>query len=245
MKKTVIVTGGSRGIGAAAAKKFAEQGCGVVINYLKSETAALELQDLLTKSGCEAVAVKADVSDRSQVDRMIAEALDRFGSIDILINNAGIAEQKLFTDITESDWNRMVGVHLTGTFHCCQAVLPTLIHQKSGCILNISSIWGMTGASCEVHYSAAKAGVIGMTRALAKELGPSGIRVNCVAPGIIDTDMNAALTEEDRRQLRDETPMGVFGTPGDIADTLLFLASDRAKFITGQVLSPNGGFVIG
>ena len=186
----------------------------------------------------------ADVSKSNDVKRMVNDVIERYGKIDVLINNAGVAQQKLFTDITDEDWERMVSINLTGTFNCCRAVIPHMVSRKSGSIINTSSIWGMTGASCEVHYSAVKAGIIGMTKALAKELGPSGIRVNCVAPGVINTRMNANLSVSDLEGLADETPLGRLGTTNEVASTSLFLASNAAEFITGQVISPNGGFVI-
>jgi len=244
MKKTVLITGSSRGIGRAIAALFAEQGCNVVINYLHAEKQAQSLLASLTSQGYPAIAVKADVSDMDQVKAMTAQSIARFGQIDVLINNAGIAQQKLFTDITEEDWDRMLNIHVKGMFNCCQCVLPAMISRKQGKIINIASIWGMTGASCEVHYSTAKAAMIGFTKALAKELGPSNIQVNCVAPGIIDTEMNASLKEQERLILKEETPLMRFGTPADVASAVLYLASDSADFLTGQVISPNGGLVI-
>ncbi|HRY13558.1 MAG TPA: 3-oxoacyl-ACP reductase FabG [Syntrophomonadaceae bacterium] len=244
MKKTVLITGGSRGIGRASAQLFARQGWNVAVNYLHSQQAALDLVAELTGEGCEVMACQADVSIREQVAGMVREVGDRFGSIEVLINNAGIAQQKLFTDITPEDWDAMLDVNVKGIFNCCQAVVPGMISRKRGKIINLASIWGLTGASCEVHYSTAKAAVIGFTKALARELGPSNIQVNCVAPGIIDTDMNASLLEDDRCRLIEATPLMRFGTPQDIAYALLFLASEQADFLTGQVLSPNGGFVI-
>lgn len=240
MPSTVLITGASRGIGAAAARLFAQKGWQVAANYCQSEKEARAL----AASHPGILAVQADVADRGQVDRMTKEVLHQFGHIDVLINNAGIAQQKLFTDVTETEWERLFSVNVTGVFHCCQAVLPGMIRRKRGKILNLSSIWGMTGASCEVAYSAAKAAVIGLSKALAKEVGPSGITVNCVAPGVIDTQMNAALDDETRACLREETPLGVLGKPEDVANLLFFLASEQADFITGQVISPNGGFVI-
>ncbi len=240
MPSTVLITGASRGIGAAAARLFAQKGWQVAANYCQSEREAR----VLAASHPGILAVQADVADRGQVDRMTKEVLHQFGHIDVLINNAGIAQQKLFTDVTETEWERLFSVNVTGVFHCCQAVLPGMIRRQRGKILNLSSIWGMTGASCEVAYSAAKAAVIGLSKALAKEVGPSGITVNCVAPGVIDTQMNAALDDETRAGLREETPLGVLGKPEDVANLLFFLASEQADFITGQVISPNGGFVI-
>ena len=244
MKKTILVTGSSKGIGRATAELFAENNYNVVINYLHSKEDAAALVLLLKKRGHSVMAYKADVSNREQVEAMVDSCITRFGSIDILVNNAGIAQQKLFTEITADDWDNMMNVNVKGMFHCCQCVLPYMITKKQGKIINISSIWGMTGASCEVHYSTAKAAVIGFTKALARELGPSNIQVNCVAPGIIATDMNASLDECERTMLMQDTPLMRLGTPADIAHAILYLASDKADFLTGQVLSPNGGFVI-
>lgn len=240
MPATVLITGASRGIGAAAARLFAQRGWQVAINYHQSEEAARTL----AASHKNIFAVQADVADRRQVNHMVEEVLCQLGHIDVLINNAGIARQTLFTDVTEAEWDRMFSVNVKGVYHCCQAVLPGMIRRQKGKIINLSSIWGMTGASCEVPYSASKAAVIGLTKALAKEVGPSGITVNCVAPGVIDTDMNAALCEEAREALREETPLGVLGRPEDVASLLYFLADSQADFITGQVISPNGGFLI-
>lgn len=244
MSKVVLITGSSRGIGRAAAELFARNGYKTAINYYKSEDKALELAENLKSEGYCASVFKCDVSDLNQVQDMVKDCESKLGSIDVLINNAGIAQQKLFTDLTAEDWERMFSVDVTGVFNCCRSVLPSMIRRHSGKIINVSSIWGICGASCEVHYSAAKAAVIGLTKALAKEVGPSNIQVNCVAPGVIDTEMNGALSEDDKAALCDETPLGRFGTPYDIAQTMLFLASPAADFITGQVISPNGGFVI-
>lgn len=240
--KTILITGASSGIGSATAILFAQKGYQVVINYYRSEQAAKILCESLNDSGCHCIALRADVSNRAQVDAMFAEARKQFGGVDILVNNAGIAAQKLFTDITADDWERMLAVNLTGVFNCCQAALPYMLHQKAGNIVNVSSVWGETGASCEVHYSAAKAGVIGLTKALAKELGPSNIRVNCVAPGVVSTRMNSSLSIQDLTQLTEETPLGRIADASEIAKTIYFLTSSYSSFITGQVLSPNGGF---
>ena len=223
---------------------FAQNGYDVIINYCSSAESAILLEKSLKENGFSALSYMADVSKSNDVKRMVNDVIERYGKIDVLINNAGIAQQKLFTDITDEDWERMVSINLTGTFNCCRAVIPHMVSRKSGSIINTSSIWGMTGASCEVHYSAVKAGIIGMTKALAKELGPSGIRVNCVAPGVINTRMNANLSVSDLEGLADETPLGRLGTTNEVASTSLFLASNAAEFITGQVISPNGGFVI-
>lgn len=244
MCKTVLITGASRGIGKESAILFAKSGYNVVINYLNSEKSALELCDSLSIYQNNYIAIKADVSDANQVDKMIDFATNTFGTIDVLVNNAGIAQQKLFTEISSNDWDTMFNINVKGVYNCCRKVVPLMIQKKSGKIINISSMWGITGASCEVHYSAAKAAIIGFTKALAKELGPSNINVNCVAPGIIETDMNSALDEETINSLKYETPLGNIGKCNDIAQTILFLASENSSFITGQVISPNGGFVI-
>ena len=207
MKKTVLITGASKGIGATMAIRFAEKGYNVVMNYNSSIQSALILQDSLRESGYEVTAFKANVKNRLEVDLMVKETLYKYGSIDILINNAGVSNTDLFTHLSEQDWNDIVGVNLTGVFNCCQAVLPHMINNKSGSILNISSMWGEVGASCEVAYSATKAGVIGLTKALAKEVGPSGITVNCIAPGLIETSMNQNLAIEDIENIVDETPL--------------------------------------
>ena len=242
--RNVLITGASRGIGAETARLFARSGDRVMINYCSSEKAAEELCVGLLSEGCEAFTIKADVSDPEAVRMMFAQIERDFGGADVLVNNAGIAQTKLFTDITDEDWQRMIAVDLSGAFYCCRSALPYMIRKKCGRIINVSSMWGQTGGSCEVHYSAAKAGLIGLTKALAKEEGLSGVTVNCVAPGVIRTDMTANLTEEDLCALAEETPTGAIGEPSDVARAILFLASDEAGFITGQVLSVSGGFVI-
>ena len=244
MSGTVIVTGASRGIGKACALAFGKSGADVIVNYTRSKEKAEEVCEEISKFGGRALPFCADVADRKAVDEMIAFAHSNFGSVSTLVNNAGIAEQIMFCDITEEKWDRMFAVDVKGVYNCIQAALPDMIHNKSGRIINISSMWGITGASCEVHYSAAKAAVIGMTKALAKELGPSGITVNVIAPGVISTEMNGNISEEIMSELKEETPIGRIGTPEDIAETALFLASPKASFITGEVISVNGGFVI-
>jgi len=244
MKRSVIITGASRGIGRAIAEVMASNGFHVLINYNRSEDAAVELKEKLIRQGFSADIFKADVSKRCEVDKMVDYCLDRFGTVDILVNNAGVSQSKLFTDITEEDWNMMVDINLKGAFNCTQSILKYLIPKKKGKIINISSIWGITGASCEVHYSAVKAGLIGLTKALAKELGPSNIQVNCIAPGVIQTDMLSEFTEDDLNVLKENTPLMRLGTVWDIAACAAFLVSEGADFITGQVISPNGGFVI-
>lgn len=242
--KTVLITGGSRGIGAAAARAFAQAGWKVAINYCRSAQAAQALAAELCAQGGQALVVPGDVAVRSQVVQMVETVRKELGDPDLLINNAGISQQALFTDLTEEDWDRMFAVHVKGAFHCCQEVLPAMIRRRSGQIINISSMWGQVGGSCEVHYSAAKAALIGFTKALAKEVGPSQVRVNCVAPGVIATEMNGHLSPADLEALREETPLETIGAPEDVASLLVFLASDQARFITGQVIAPNGGIVI-
>ncbi len=240
MKKTVIITGASRGIGKAMAQDFWASGYNVLINYRNSRDKAIALKGQL--GGAEIYC--ADVSCREQVDNMIEFCMNKFNSIDVLINNAGIAEFKLFTEITSEQWDNMINVNLKGTFNCCQSVLKNMLKNKKGKIINISSVWGLSGASCEVHYSTAKAGVIGLTKALAKELAPSNIQVNCIAPGVIQTDMNSNLSQDEIQQLINEIPTGRIGTPQDVASCALFLADEKNSYITGQVISPNGGFLI-
>ena len=235
----ILVTGGSRGIGAATVERFTANGDTVSFTYLKSVAAA---EELAARTG--AYAFPADSRDPDAIRAAVRAATAQSGPIDVLVNNAGIAAFRLFDEITTQEWRDMFGVHVEGAFHYIQSVLPDMIHRKAGKMINVSSIWGITGASCEVHYSAAKAALIGMTRALAKELGPSGITVNCVAPGVVDTDMNRALSEEDYRALREETPLGRIATASEIAESIFFLASPAADFVTGQVLSPNGGICI-
>ena len=243
-QKTVLITGAGRGIGAAAARVFAAAGYAVAVHYHTSEEAALALVQELADAGCTAIAVQADISDPEQVKRMVDNVLDNFCQLDILICNAGVAQQKLFGDLTDEDWRHMFAVNVDGVFHTIRAALPHFIHRKAGKILTVSSMWGQVGGSCEAAYSAAKAAVIGLTKALAKELGPSGITVNCVSPGVIQTDMNAHLDGETMAALAEETPLGAIGTPEDVAEAMWYLASDAARFVTGQVLAPNGGLVI-
>lgn len=239
MEKVVLITGGSRGIGEAAVKAFAAAGHRVAFVYNKSRDAAKKLEE-----ATGAFAICADVSVSHETNRAVSLATEKFGGIDVLVNNAGISQIKLFTEITDDDWSRMIGVNLTGCFNFSRAVAPGMIARKSGSIINVSSMWGEVGASCEVHYSAAKAGVIGLTKALAKELGPSRVRVNCIAPGVIDTEMNGELDEAARSALKEQTPLMRIGAPEEVARAILFLASDDADFITGQVIGVNGGFVI-
>ena len=241
---TVLITGAATGIGRATALSFAADGYNVAVHYNKSEQAALSLCADIAQQGGRAMAVHADISDVAQVKTMIQRVNEVFGHIDILVNNAGIAQSKLFTELTADDWNAMFDVNVKGVFHCCQSVLPDMISRKKGCIINVSSIWGLVGASIEVHYSAAKAAVIGLTKALAKELGPSGIRVNAVAPGIIATSMTHDLIGQKGAQLLESTPLRRFGTAEEIAGTIAFLCSPLAAFVTGEVMQVNGGIYI-
>ena len=244
--KNVLITGGAGGIGTALCQAFAREGCGVAVHYhSKKEKAEQLAAGLRNQYGVRASAVQADVSDRASVSRLFDAVDDALGSLELLVNNAGIAQQKLFTDITDNDWNSMISTNLSGVFYCCQEALKRyMIPSHSGVILNISSMWGQVGASCEVHYSAAKAGVIGLTKALAKEVGLSNIRVNCITPGVVMTDMMKDFDEETIQALKEETPLNILGTPEDIADAAVYLCSDKAKFITGQILGVNGGFII-
>lgn len=244
MKKVALITGSSRGIGRATAYQLAHDGYAVCVNYYERKDKADELVALLHGEGCEAIAVQADVSVRAQVNDMVARCERELGPVTLLVNNAGVAGQGLFQDVTDEEWDRYFGVNLCGARNTIQAVLPRMLHEKSGCIINISSIWGQHGASCEVTYSCTKHALIGLTRSLAMELAPSGIRVNCVAPGVIETDMVRVLGEETIRDLREQTPLGRIGKPEDIAAAVSYLASDKASFVTGQVLAVDGAFVL-
>lgn len=243
-KKSILITGASRGIGAACARLFAEEGWAVAVNYNSSEREALALCEDLTQKGCTVLPVKADVSNPEEVRLMVDSVLDNFCQLDTLLCNAGIGQTGLFSDLRYEEWRRLFAVNVDGAYHCIQAALPHFLARKQGSILTISSIWGMVGGSCEVAYSSTKSALIGLCKALAKELGPSNIRVNCIAPGVIETEMNGNLTKEDMEALCEETPLGCVGTPRNVADCALFLASEQGRFFTGQVLSPNGGFVI-
>ena len=238
--RTVLISGGDRGIGAAAARAFYAAGYRVAVFYHTNAEAAAALQKELPG----VLAVQCDVASRASCELAFRAAEQALGRVDVLVSNAGIAQQKLFTDITPDEWQHMLDVNLSGAFHLCQLALPGMIRRKAGRILTVSSMWGQTGGSCEVHYSAAKAGLIGLTKALAKEEGPSDITVNCVAPGVIDTDMMAAFTAEDKAALAEETPVGRLGSADEVAKLLVFLAGEDAGYITGQVFGVNGGLVI-
>ncbi len=240
--KTVLITGGSRGIGKCIAENLARDGYNVVLNYNKSEKQAKQIQKDLKEQGILIEIYKADVSKREEVKKMVKFSNSKFGNVDILINNAGIAKLEMFNDITDEEWNEMLSTNLNSVFYCTQEVLPGMIHNKNGCIINISSIWGLVGASCEVAYSVSKAGINGMTKALAKELGPSNIRVNSIAPGVIDTEMNNNIDNAIKEEIKNETPLGRIGRPIDIYRCVKWLIED--EFTTGQIISPNGGYVI-
>ena len=242
--KTVLVTGASGGIGSAAALELARRGWNVALHYRSNQAAARQVEQDILALGGTAKAYQADLTQEAQVEALFAAAEGDFGFVEGLVNNAGTAWKGLFTDMTLADWRQVLDADLTSVFLCCRRALPPMIRRKRGSIVNVSSMWGQVGASCEAAYSAAKAAVIGLTKALAKELGPSGITVNCVSPGVIQTDMNAHLDGETMAALAEETPLGTIGTPEDVAEAMWYLASDAARFVTGQVLAPNGGLVI-
>lgn len=244
MKGVALVTGASRGIGRAIALRLAQEGYAVAVHCIKSIDKANAVCAEIRANGGQAQAYFCDIANTGDVSDMISRIHTELGSITVLVNNAGIAQQKLFTDITPEEWRRMMAVHVDGAYNTCHTVLPDMIRHHKGAIVNVSSMWGQIGGSCEVHYSTAKAALIGFTKALAKEVGPSGIRVNCVAPGVIQTDMMAGFDDETLSALSDETPLCRLGTPEDVAAAVSFLVSEQASFITGQVLAPNGGIVI-
>lgn len=242
MNKVIIVTGGSRGIGASIVKLLAAEDYKVILNYHQSEHTAEEIKQELLQQGKKIEIFKADVSKREDVRKLIQFAIEKYHKVDVLINNAGIAQEKLFTQITDEDWNKMIQTNLNSVFYCTQEVVPYMLEKQAGSIINISSIWGVTGGSCEVHYSVTKAGIDGMTKALAKELGPSHIRVNSIAPGAIDTDMNKSVTEEEWEDVKREIPLNSIGKAKDIAKCAKWLIED--EYTTGQVISVNGGWYI-
>lgn len=242
MNKVIIVTGGSRGIGASIVKLLAAEDYKVILNYHQSEHTAEEIKQELLQQGKKIEIFKADVSKREDVRKLIQFAIEKYHKVDVLINNAGIAQEKLFTQITDEDWNKMIQTNLNSVFYCTQEVVQYMLEKQAGSIINISSIWGVTGGSCEVHYSVTKAGIDGMTKALAKELGPSHIRVNSIAPGAIDTDMNKSVTEEEWKEVKREIPLNSIGKAKDIAKCAKWLIED--EYTTGQVISVNGGWYI-
>jgi len=244
MNKVAVVTGGARGIGRSISIKLARSGYKVLINYNSSKVLAEELRDSLSKEGCEVDIYRADVSKNSDVISMFDYCIERYSRIDLLVNNAGISSEGLVTDVSEEEWDRVIDTNLKSVFMCSKEALKYMITEHSGKIVNITSMWGVTGGSCEVVYSASKAGIIGFTKALAKEVGPSGINVNAVAPGVIMTDMMSEFSADDIETLKYDTPLMRLGTADDVAEVVLFLGSDRSDFVTGQIIGVNGGFVI-
>jgi len=244
MRRIALITGGSRGIGAACVRLFARSGYAVVFIANRNTEKAHCLTDELQREGCDVSFRLCDLSDGAQTAAVVGDILRTYRRFDALVNCAGIAQIGLFTDMTDAEWDHLFAVNVRSVFSVTKAVLPGMISRQQGAVVNVSSMWGEVGASCEVAYSATKAAIIGMTKALAKEVGPSGVRVNCVTPGVIDTDMNAQLTDEDRAALSDETPLGRIGSPDEVAKAILFLCSGEASFITGQILGVSGGLVI-
>ena len=240
--KNIIVTGGSRGIGKCLVENLAREGYNVILNYNKSEKQAKKIQNDLKEEGIMIEIFKCDVSKKEEVKELVKFAIDKMQTIDVLINNAGIARLQMFQDVTEEDWNEMINTNLKSAFYMSQEVVPNMIHRKSGCIINVSSIWGMVGVSCETVYSISKAGMDALTKSLAKELGPSNIRVNSIEPGVIDTDMNSHIDKTIKKEIQNETPLGKIGKPIDIYRCVKWLIED--EFTTGQVISVNGGYVI-
>ncbi|AYD39895.1 SDR family oxidoreductase [Clostridium fermenticellae] len=239
--KVAVVTGASRGIGRATAIALAKNGASVLVNYRENEEAAEETLKSIKEIGAYGIIFKADVSDFKESEKLIKQAVDKFGKIDILVNNAGISNVGLFIDMNETDWNKMIDINLKGTINCSHNAIKYMIPKKSGSIINISSMWGDIGASCEVIYSSTKGAINLFTKSLAKELAPSNIRINAVAPGVIDTDMNKWLSEDEKHELEEEIPVGKFGTVNDIANTVLFLSKNSSKYITGQIIRVDGG----
>lgn len=241
MKKCALITGASGGIGSAIAVRLANDGFDIAACYNSDESGIRELEKKLSQTGVRFRAYKADVSDYSAIKDVFADATEFFGGVSVLVNNAGMAQQKLFTDITQDEFDRITDVNFKGVFNCCQCAVPFMVSQKRGKIINISSMWGVCGASCETVYSATKAAVIGLTKALARELAPSNIQVNCVAPGAIDTKMNNNLSDEDKKAFSQEIPMGRFGRPEEIAGVVSFLAGNDSDYVTAQVITADGG----
>lgn len=244
MAKLALITGSSRGIGRAAARKLAEEGYNIIINYKEHKEQAESIVREIEEIGRTAMMIQADVSKYEEVERMFNEIFKYFRRLDLLVNNAGIASLKTFNEITPEYWKEIFDTNVNGMFNCCKFAVPKMISQKEGVIINVASIWGIVGASCETHYSATKGAIVAFTKALAKELGPSNIRVNSVAPGPVMTDMLATLPEDILEKVKEDTPLNKIATPEEIAEYIYFLASDKADLLTGQVMSPNGGFII-
>ncbi len=243
MKRVALVTGGAKGIGAAIVKRLCEDGYSVAINYNKSEQRALSLCSFCASEGFTVLPVKCDVSDSGDVGRMFSEIEEKLGTVEVLVNNAGISLWGLFDTVTDDEWNSVIGTNLTGTFNCTRRAVPSMLKNKYGRIINISSVWGQEGASCEAVYSASKAGIIGLTKALAKEYAPSGITVNCICPGVIDTDMMSRFSDEEKAGICEDIPMERMGTPEEVAEAVSFFANEKASYVTGQILGVNGGMV--
>ncbi len=241
--KCALITGASGGIGRAIALRLAADGFDIAACYFSDSEGAAKLGDELKKLGVKFKLYQADVADYKQVENIFADAAEFFGGVSVLVNNAGMAQQKLFTDITENEFDRICAVNFKSVYNCCKFAVPFMVNQKEGKIINVSSMWGVCGASCETVYSATKAAVIGLTKALAKELAPSNVQVNCIAPGAIETKMNANLSPEDKKAFADEIPMGRFGTPEEIAGAVSFLAGKDSAYITAQVITADGGLI--
>ncbi|MFD3156278.1 elongation factor P 5-aminopentanone reductase [Haloimpatiens sp. FM7330] len=241
--KVALVTGASRGIGRSIALELAKNGTSVILNYRKDDEGANETLELIKKLGGYGTLYKTDISDYSSCKNMIDDIIKKFGKIDILINNAGISKIGLFMDMSEEDFNEIMNINFKGVFNCCHNAVKYMIERKSGVMINISSIWGNVGASCEVLYSASKGAINSFTRALAKELAPSNIRVNAIAPGVIDTDMNKCFSNEEREEIQQEIPMMRFGEGEDIAKLAVFLCGEGSKYITGQIVTVDGGML--
>ena len=243
MKKVALVTGGAKGIGAAIVKKLCKDGYSVAINYNKSEQRALSLCSFCASEGFTVLPVRCDVSSSSEVEKMFTEIEEKLGSVEVLVNNAGISLWGLFDTVTDEQWAEIIGTNLTGTFNCTRRAVPAMLKNKHGRIINISSVWGQEGASCEAAYSASKAGVIGLTKALAKEYAPSGITVNCICPGVIDTDMMSRFSDEEKAEICEDIPAGRMGSPEEVAEAVSFFASENSSYVTGQILGVNGGMI--
>ena len=243
MKRVALVTGGAKGIGAAIVKKLCKDGYSVAINYNKSEQRALSLCSFCASEGFTVLPVRCDVSSSSEVEKMFTEIEEKLGSVEVLINNAGISLWGLFDTVTDEQWAEIIGTNLTGTFNCTRRAVPAMLKNKYGRIINISSVWGQEGASCEAAYSASKAGVIGLTKALAKEYAPSGITVNCICPGVIDTDMMSRFSDEEKADICEDIPAGRMGSPEEVAEAVSFFASENSSYVTGQILGVNGGML--